>query len=356
LSDPRWDHLAEIITNYSTSIKAGDKVLISIVEMETFPLARAIFSKAVQAGAYPWVEFHSAYFERDMMHFGSTDQNAWVPEIQVQGIDIADVYISLRGARNPFEFANLPKDNFISRHEALGKIAALRTEKTRWVITRVPTESFAQQASISLDEAMEMYFEATLRDWFSESKSSVTLLNKFQIAETVRITGLETDITFSTKGRTYCLGDGHINMPDGEIFTSPIEDSVEGSIYFEYPGIFYGQKVEGIRLVISGGIVREASAEKNEALLHELLNMDQGARRIGEFAIGTNPAIKKFYSDHFFDEKIAGTVHFALGRAYSSCGGTNYSALHWDIVKDLRKKGAIFLDSQIVFKDGSFLI
>jgi aminopeptidase len=326
-------------------------------EAETLPLARAVYAQAVKKGALPYVEFGSAYMERDLMRLGTREQLDWVPEIQAYGIaEWADVYLSLRGGRNPCEFADIATDRFVAHRRAMGKVSALRTEHTRWVIARVPSEAFAQQAGMSLDQAMALFFDATLRDWPAESERSRRVRDLFQTGETVRIVGWETDLSFSTKGRTYVVGDGHINMPDGEVFTAPVEDSVEGQIAFEFPGVFAGQKVEGIRLTLEGGQVVEAKAERNEALLQELLRMDEGAQRVGEFGLGTNPGIQRFCADHFYDEKIGGTAHLALGRSYSQCGGLNQSALHWDIVKDLRQEGTIYLDGHKVFEKGAYLV
>jgi aminopeptidase len=145
-------------------------------------------------------------------------------------------------------------------------------------------------------------------------------------------------------------------MPDGEVFTCPVDDSAEGQIYFEFPGVFAGQRVEGIRLEFSGGEVVKATAESNEELLHDLINMDEGSKRLGEFGVGTNFGIDRFCYDILYDEKIGGTIHIALGRAYAECGGVNQSALHWDIIKDLRQEGEIYLDGKKVFENGKFLI
>ncbi len=356
MSDPRWEQLAEILVHYSTGTQPGEKVLITMMEVETFPLARAVYAQAVRAGALPHVEFQSAYLERDLMRYGTPEQLDWVPELSAYGMEWADVYIGLRGARNPHEFTGIAPDRLAAHKRAMGKVSAMRTELTRWVLVRVPNESFAQQAEMSLDEMMAFFFNATLRDWAQESKRYRELQKVFQAAETVRIVGRDTDLTFSTRGRTYEVADGHLNMPDGEIFTAPVDDSAEGYITFEFPGVYFGQQIHGIRLEFLQGEVVKASAESNEGLLHELLKMDEGARRIGEFGVGVNFGIDRFCYDILYDEKIGGTVHIALGRAYKECGGVNQSALHWDIIKDLRQEGAIYLDGRKVFENGKFLI
>lgn len=356
MSDPRWEQLAEILVHYSTGTQPGEKVLITMMEVETFPLARAVYAQAIKAGALPQVEFQSAYLERDLMRYGTPEQLDWVPELSAYGMEWADVYIGLRGARNPHEFAGIAPEKLAAHKRAMGKVSAMRTELTRWVLVRVPNESFAQQAEMSLDEMMSFFFNATLRDWAQESQRYQALQKVFQAAETVRIVGKDTDLTFSTKGRIYEVADGHLNMPDGEIFTAPVDDSAEGYITFEFPGVYFGQQVRGIRLEFSRGEVVKATAESNEQLLHELLHMDEGARRIGEFGVGVNFGIDRFCYDILYDEKIGGTIHIALGRAYKECGGVNQSALHWDIIKDLRQEGAIYLDGRKVFENGQFLV
>jgi aminopeptidase len=356
MSDQRWEQLADILVNYSTGTQAGDRVQITMMEVETFALARAVYAAAVKAGALPNIEFQSAYLERDLMRYGSQEQLDWVPEMNAYGMEWADVYIGLRGARNPHEFTGIAADKITAHKRAMGKVSAMRNEFTRWVLVRVPNESFAQQAETSLDEMMEFFFNATLRDWGAERARLVELQEVFQAAEQVRIVGEETDVSFSTKGRTYVVADGKLNMPDGEIFTAPVDDSVEGQVYFEFPGVYVGQKVEGIRLSFKQGKVVEASAESNADLLDRLLEMDDGACYIGEFGVGLNFGIDRYSYDILYDEKIGGTIHLALGRAYKECGGTNQSALHWDIVKDLRASGEIYLDGKKIFENGRYLV
>ena len=354
MADPRWGQLAEILVNYSTGIKTGEKVLITMMEETTFPLTRAVYAEVIKAGGLPQVEFQSVLFERDLMLLGSQDQLDWVPELNSYGMEWADVYIGLRGARNPFEFSGVPPANLTAHKKAMGIVSGMRNELTRWALVRVPNESFAQQAEMSHDGMMDFFFEATLRDWEKEAEWYREVNQVFQAAKTVRIVGQETDLSFSTEGRFYEVADGHLNMPDGEIFTAPVDDSAEGQIYFEFPGVYFGERVPGIRLTFSKGQVVEASAEGNEELLKNLIEMDEGSSRIGEFGVGINYGIDRFTYDILFDEKIGGTIHIALGRAYTECGGVNQSALHWDIIKDLRQEGQIYLDGELVFEKGKY--
>ena len=354
--DPRWSQLGEILVNYSTRTRSGDRLLIAMMEPETFPLALAVHEHALRAGAFPQVQFASAYFERALLLHGNEELIARVPDLERSGMEWADSYIGLRGARNLHELAGIPTERLAAHKRAQGTISTLRNEQTRWVLVRVPNESFAQQAGMSLEAMMSFFFEATLRDWEEESRHYRDLRDVFQAAERVRIVGRDTDLTFSTAGRTYVVGDGHINMPDGEIYTAPVDDTAQGVIAFEFPGQYAGQSIEGIRLELKDGLVVDATADSGEVFLQQILAIDEGARRIGEFGIGVNFGIDRFVGDILFDEKIGGTIHLALGRAYAECGGTNQSSLHWDIVKDLRSDGAIELDGRRVFENGRFLI
>ncbi len=355
MNDPRWDTLADVLVNYSTRARSGEKALITMMEVETFPLARAVHAQAIKIGAFPHVEFQSAYLERDLMRYGSQAQIDRVPEMQAHGMEWADVYIGLRGARNPHEFAGISPDRIAAHKRAMGHISTMRTDLTRWVLVRVPNESLAQQAEMSLDEMADFFFSATLRDWAAESRRYHELKEIFQAAEIVRVVGRDTDLTFSTKGRTYAVGEGRRNMPDGEIFTAPVDDSATGHIYFEFPAVYSGQRVDGIRLEFAEGQVIKATAKSNEQLLYQLLRIE-GAKRIGEFGVGTNFGITRFCYDILYDEKIGGTIHIALGRAYANCGGINKSTLHWDIIKELRQQGEIYLDGRRVFENGRFLV
>ncbi len=354
--DRRWSQLAEILVDYSTRTRAGDRLLITMLEPETFPLTLAVYEHAVRAGAFPQVQFASAFLERALLLHGSDELIARVPDLERSGMEWADVSIGLRGARNPHELADIPTERLAAHRRAQGAISSLRNEQTRWVLVRVPNESFAQAAGMSLGAAMEFFFHATLRDWEQESRRYRRIRDLFQAAARVRIVGRDTDLSFSTAGRTYVVGDGHINIPDGEVYTAPVDDSAEGVIAFEYPGVYAGRSIAGIRLELRAGEIVKATAETGEAFLEQILAIDDGARRIGEFGVGVNDGIDRFVGDILFDEKIGGTIHLALGRAYAECGGTNRSSLHWDLVKDLRTEGAIELDGRRVFENGRFLL
>jgi aminopeptidase len=237
----------------------------------------------------------------------------------------------------------------------MGKISTMRWEETRWCLVRIPTPALAQQAETRLPPLMDMFFDACLRDWEAESRAWHAMASRFEGASTVRILGEGTDLSFSVEGRHWVVLDGKLNMPDGEIFTAPVNATLNGEITFDLPAVYGGRILEGIRLRWENGDLMEATSQTNAAFLQQIVRSDPGAGGLGEFGIGTNPAVTRYCKDRLLDEKIGGTIHVALGRAYPQSGGENDSAIHWDLVKDLRRGGRVLLDGHVVLEDGQIL-
>lgn len=353
--DPRWHDLARILVGHSTGVRTGDRVLIAMREAETLPLATAVVAAAARLGARPQAIFAAAAFDRALLLHGDDALAGWEPDLEAMAYDWADVAIVLRGARNPHEMAGIRAERLALHRRALGAISARRTTSTRWTLVRVPTECLAQSAELPFDAVMHLFWASCLRDWQTEAIAWRALADQLNQGSRTRITGPGIDLAFSTAGRRWVVGDGRINVPDGEVYTAPVDDSAEGEVAFDWPSATFGQPIEGIRLRFRRGAVVAATAERNEDALHALLAMDDGARRIGEIGIGVNRGLTRPLGDVLFDEKIFGTVHLALGRAYAECGGTNRSALHWDLVKDLRTGGRIEVDGRVVFAGGAFV-
>ena len=350
--DERWKKLAKLLVEYSTGISAGEKVMIAMVELESYPLVHALYEACIKAGAYPQVQFLSEELNRLLLKYGSDEQVQWVPEIEAYGMEWADVYFGLRGAHNPEVFWDVPADALSRLRKAMGQVSTMRWQKTRWCLLRVPNAALAQQAELDEQTITDMFFRACFLDWPAlrkEWKRKAELLSR---GRTLRLTGRGTDLSFSLEGRRWTVSDGRINMPDGEIVTSPVESSVEGEILFEFPGVLGGRLIHDIRLRWEGGRLVEAASADNQDFLQAVVQTDPGASLIGEFAFGTNPEVTHFCKDILIDEKIGGTVHIALGRAYPDTGGTNSSAIHWDIVKDMRREGRVFLDGEPIFEKG----
>lgn len=354
--DLRWKQLADLLVTYSTGVKPGERVMIAFGELDTYPLMHSVYQACIQAGAFPQVQFLSEDLNRQMLCYGSAEQIAWVPEVEAFGMEWADVYLGLRGAHNLNTLWDIPADRLAQFRKAMGQISTLRWGKTRWCILRVPNPSLAQQACVDEATLTDMFFRACLLDWPVISQGWKRWADALSIGNQVRVVGKDTDLSFSTADRGWDVGDGHINMPDGEVATAPIESTVNGTISFEAPGVLGGRLVDHIHLGWKDGVLVEASAQTNQDFLHLILGTDAGASKIGEFGIGTNPELTLFSNDILLDEKIGGTVHIALGRAYPGVGGTNQSAIHWDIVKDLRQEGQIYLDGNLVFENGRILI
>lgn len=354
--DGRWHQLAEILVNYSAKVQPGERVMIAMKETTTLPLVRAVYEAAIKAGAHVQVQFQSDYLWHAEMRHGSSAQVSWVPEIEAYGMQWADVYFGLRGAHNLHQFAEIGANTLAAHQRAMGQVSTMRWKQTRWCLVRVPNAAFAQQARTGLDTVMDMFFESCLQDWPAQSQRWIGIAQCLNRGTQARLVACETDLRFSLEGRQWAVADGRFNMPDGEIWTAPVTQTLDGHISFEFPAVLGGRMVEGVRLAWKAGELVSVSATHNEAYLHEILGLDDGASKVGEFAFGTNDAIDRFCYDILLDEKIGGTVHIALGRAYPEVGGTNQSAIHWDMVKDTRQEGAFYLDGKKVWEKGKFLI
>lgn len=351
-----WSKLGKLLVEYSMAVKPGEKVMIACVELESYPLVQAIYQASIEAGAYPQVQFLSEELNRLTLKYGSKEQIGWVPEIEAYGMEWADVYFGLRGAHNLDVFWDVPSEKLALLRKAMGAISALRWQKTRWCLLRVPNAALAQQAGVDEETITEMFFNACFLDWPTVSKEWHRWANILNQGKQVQILGEKTDLSFSVEGRTWDVADGHNNMPDGEIATSPVESTLNGYIYFDHPGVLGGRLVSDIRLCWENGKLIDASSSTNQDFFKSVLDTDAGASLIGEFAIGTNPEVTHFCKDILMDEKINGTIHTALGRAYPKVGGTNQSAIHWDIIKDMQHGGEILLDGKVIYRNGKMLI
>jgi aminopeptidase len=330
--------------------------MIAMVESESYPLMHAIYEHVIKAGGYPQVQFLSEELNRLVLKHGTEEQIGWVPEIEMYGMEWADVYFGLRGAHNLDVFWDIPSEKLQTLRRAMGKVSTARWQKTRWCLLRVPNDALAHQAGVDLNTIMNMWFNACLLDWPEVSKQWQEWADKLNKGKQVRVVGKGTDLLFSVEGRTWNVAEGIGNMPDGEIATSPVTSTVNGHIYFEFPGVLGGRLVNDIRLEWEDGKLVSATSSSNQDFLNAVVNTDPGASKIGEFAIGTNNEVTHFCKDILIDEKIGGTMHIALGRAYPNTGGVNSSAIHWDIIKDIRKEGQIFLDGELIFENGKVLL
>ncbi|MEK6706124.1 MAG: aminopeptidase [Bdellovibrionota bacterium] len=366
MTDPRLSKLAQLLVHYSTEVKPGELVQIS-GSTYSKPLLREVYREVVRAGGYPVVRMQFA--DQDFVFYSNASDAQLDHENQFALYDAEnfDVYICVFPDANPHVLTSIDATKKQRVFRANKRIAETFTKrwgdgKLRWVGTTCPTQALAQEAHMSFDEFSEFVFDCgNLNDldpvsyWKQYSAEQQKICNRLNECQTIRYVGLDTDLKFSCKGRTWMNCDGHVNFPDGEVFTGPIEDSVEGTIRFTYPGIFYGQEIEDIFLRFEKGKVIEARAAKGQDLLHKLLETDQGSSYIGEVAIGTNENIKRFTKNMLFDEKMGGTIHLAVGNGIPTTGSKNISAIHWDMLKDMRKGGEIHADGRLIYRDGKFV-
>jgi aminopeptidase len=354
--DKRWKQLGELLVTYSAKVQPGERVMIAMTEVASYPLMHAIYEACIEAGALPQVQFLSEELNRLILKHGSQAQVDWVPEIEAYGMDWADVYFGLRGAHNLNVHWDVAADRLGAHRRAMGKVSTLRWQKTRWCLLRVPSAALAEQAGVDEETITDMWFNACLLDWPALDREWSRWCERLDRGKQVHVVGRGTDLSFSVEGRTWSPAVGISNMPDGEISTAPVEGTVNGTITFEFPGVLGGRLVHDICLTWRDGELIEARSSTNQDFLDAVVHTDAGAGRIGEFAFGTNPEVTHFCKDILIDEKIGGTLHIALGRAYPGRGGTNESAIHWDIVKDARQEGEVRLDGELIFKDGRMLL
>ena len=353
MRDARIDQLAKTLVTYSTDVKPGDRVMIRGTE-QSQPLALSVYREVLKAGGFPtiWSSFEEASWM--LFRHGSEQQIGWLDPLLVEASRSIDVYISLRAPTNLKMLTEIdPALQVIARKANRPFLDAVL--KKRWVICELPTPALAQEAGMSLADFEEFSFGAVSVDWPAMEVELRARKAQFESAKEVRIIGRGTDLRMDVAGRIWITDEGKHNMPGGEVFTGPIEDSAEGEILFDFPAVYGGREVEGVHLTFRAGRVVDASATRGEDYLIKMLDADEGARRLGELGVGTNYGIDRFSKSVLFDEKIGGTIHLALGRSYEETGGRNDSAIHWDMVKDLRVDGELCLDGRTVQRNGRFL-
>jgi len=306
--------------------------------------------------------------EELFFRYASDEQLQHVPEPVKLVVETYDVSIGIRGAANTKALSNVDPPKIVLRNQSQAEIMRIYMQRAaagelRWVATLFPTNAYAQDAEMSLSEYEDFVYGACMPDlddpvgyWHRFSAWQQGIVNWLAGKERVHVLGPQTDLRLSIAGRTFINSDGRHNMPSGEVFTGPVEDSVEGHVHFSYPAIHQGREVTGVQLWFERGQVVKASAEKNEDFLLQTLDTDAGARYVGEFAIGTNEGITRFTRQILFDEKISGSFHMAIGAGYPETGSQNESAIHWDMICDLRDGGEIWVDSELLYQNGKFVI
>jgi len=356
--DPRYITLANNLVSHSVDLQPGEKAMIhafDIPEEMTLALVRAVREK----GGHPFVQLQSGRIERECVLGGREEQFQSSLKWELERMKEMDAYIALRGSANVFETSDLPSADVQRAMKTLKPVLDWRVNETKWCVLRWPTPSMAQQAKMSTGKFEDFYFDACCMDYGRMMEAMSGLITRMTEADQVQITGPGTDLCFSMKGIKAIGCGGTHNIPDGEVFSCPVKDSVEGIVTYNADTIYQGTSFSGIKLTFKEGKIIEATATSNEEKLNEILDSDDGARYIGEFAIGFNPMIKQPMLDILFDEKIAGSFHFTPGQAYEEANNGNKSQVHWDMVCIQRPEwggGEIRFDGELIRKDGLFVV
>ena len=356
MADPRYAKLADLLINYSCDLQPGEHILLDMVDVPdemTVALIRAVRA----AKATPLVECRHSRVARELLRGSDENYAGLVKGIELARMKKVQAYVAIRGAHNASESSDVPSDRLQQYSKTLRPVLDYRVNKTKWCVLRWPTPSMAQAANMSTEAFEDFYFNVCTMDYRKMAKAMEPLTKRMKAADKVRLVAPGTDLSFSIKGIGARPCEGLRNIPDGEVFSCPVKDSVNGVIQFNTPTIYAGTKFEGIRLEFKDGKIVKATGS-NEQKLNEILDTDAGARYIGEFSLGFHPHIMNPMCDILFDEKIAGSLHFTPGQAYEDCDNGNRSAVHWDMVLIQRPEwggGEVWFDGECIRRDGKFL-
>ena len=367
MSDLRRRKLANLLVNYSTAVQPGDWVGI-LGDFGSLPILRDVHQAVVDAGGHPSLLIDDSQMQRYFLRNANDEQMNWIDPALQRYTEQGDVYIRVGAPDNTRAMSNIDAQRIRQQRAAQSQILQTRLERAargefRWVGTLYPTEASAQEANMSLEEYEDFVYGACFceaddpaAEWRRLSEMQQHKVDYLAGKNQITLRGPHIDLALSIEGRSFVNSDGKRNMPSGEIFTGPVEDSVNGWVRFSYPAIVGGRAVSGIELRFEDGKVTDASAKTHEDLLLAQLDTDAGARYLGEFAIGTNFGIDRFTGMILYDEKIGGTVHMAVGMGYPETGSLNKSAVHWDMICDMRQDSEIRVDGELFYRNGAFAI
>lgn len=367
LSDLRVQKFARILVEHSTQVLPGDRVGITATTAAE-PLIREIYKQVLQRGGFPHLLLDFPGQDELLFKYASDTQLDFIPLFHKMAFDEFEVLVKIRSEVNTRALSGIDPARQSRRQKALASLLQAQMQRgaeksLRWMSTLYPTNAFAMEAEMGLEEYQEFVFNAIHADdatpdpvayWKRVEENQKRIIDCIQGHDKVELRGPNVDLSLSIKGRTFRNASGQNNMPDGEIYTGPVEDSANGWVRFTYPAVYLGRVVEGIELHFEAGRVVKAHARKNEKFLGEMLESDTGARYLGEFAIGTNFEIDRFTKNILFDEKIGGSFHMALGAGYPETGSLNKSVIHWDMICDLRQDSEIRVDGEAMYRNGQF--
>lgn len=358
MKDPRIEKLAKVIVNHSCRLKPGEKVLIEVIDSGA-ELASEVIKEAYRVGAKPFLTVKNRNLMRDLILGGDPSHMEETGRYEAERMKNMDAYVGIRGTLNSSDFSDIPGEkmgNYMSKwsKQVHGDI---RVPNTKWVVMRYPNAAMAQMANTSVESFEDFYFNVCNLDYKKMSDAMDSLVARMEKTDRVHIKGVGTDLKFSIKGLPPIKCDGECNLPDGEVYTAPVKDSISGFITYNTPAEYQGFTYENIRLEFENGRIIKATSNDTERI-NEVFNTDDGARYVGEFAIGVNPFIIKPMKDTLFDEKIMGSFHFTPGSSYDQCFNGNKSAIHWDLVCIQTPEyggGEIWFDDELIRKDGLFV-
>lgn len=366
MADPRHEKLAKVLIHYSLAVKPGEKVLLSAPPAAA-PLLKAAYREALRVGAFVSTRIVLPELREIFLKEASDEQIAYISDIQMHEVDYYDATLHIMAETNTrtlsgADLARMAKYSAARVTLDTREDARVAAGEFRWCLTLFPTDAHAQDAGMSLSDFEDFVYGAGLIDqddpvagWQAQAARQQRLVDFLNQHDVIRVVAPGTDISYRVGGRKWINCDGKVNFPDGEIFSAPVEDSVNGVVTFTYPAVYAGHEVEGVRLTFEQGKVVDAHAERGEDFLLAMLDTDEGSRRLGEVAFGTNYNIQRFTKELLFDEKIGGTMHMALGASYGETGGKNVSGLHWDMVCNLHE-GKVYADDVLCYENGQFTV
>ncbi len=361
-----WNKYAKVLVNYSMRIKKGEILQINTSYLSE-PLALEVYRETLKVGGHPHIYASLNGIERIFYEEASGEQLKYVSPLKYFQVENYDAFLNILAPFNMRETQTINPSKKRITNEASTKlkksfIQKASTGKLKWSLCQFPTNAAAQESNMSTSEYIDfvagacyLFEDDPVKKWNELHDRQEIIINFLKKRKTMKFKSNDVDITFSYKDRKWINSDGTHNMPSGEVFTTPVEDSINGKIRFSYPGIFMGQEIEDITLEIKNGEVVKWEAKKGQDLLDQVFEIP-GTRHFGEAAIGTNYGIQKFTKNMLFDEKIGGTIHMAVGAAYPETGGTNDSSIHWDLLANMRDGGEIYADNDLIYKDGKFII
>lgn len=356
--DLRYDKLAKLLCEYSVKVKQGENVLLDMCEVPD-EMVEALIEKVSELGGNAFVNLSRPRISRKLNLTTSSQRLKTLAELELERIKKMDCYIAIRGSNNIFENGDVPQDKLSEISAALRAPLNWRVAKTKWVVLRWPNPAMAQQAMMSTEAFEDFYFDVCTFDYSKFGKGMEALKVLMNKTDKVHICGNGTDLTFSIKDIPAIPCAGEMNIPDGEVFTAPVKNSVNGVLYYTAPTVYNGTSFDGVKLEFKDGKIVKADASSNVEKLREILTSDEGASYVGEFALGVNPLVKKPMLDILFDEKIAGSFHFTPGQAYDEADNGNRSKIHWDMVCIQTPEyggGEIWFDDVLIRKDGEFVL